>query len=410
MNKKISLLLPLLLSLACASGAIQTATEAPQTAEPAVAFDCTADSPDCPQMEIVGESPAILPNGEESPFRGFADPSVRSDPVTGTLWMAYSVPNMDVLNNNRPSPGVAIHLASSVDGGATWQYQGVLWDVQALNNPTNHEAGTLDHEVANLLPVQTYSGLIWYGVRLDYFLPEKGAFKARPFDSFHLRIAQSDSPPALADAETVILSTSQTASEWNADLDLTTLNPSLSRCAMWNEPALHYADGELFLALRCLVFSPGGLPLVEQSDIVIFAAQPAATIRDMQWRYVGILANGEDAKELGGDGITQIDLAPGMDGQLLLILSPDAWSSEEKDFVHYGCKVIEVESLDPPVLKRDSEGNLIVRAVVTASDSPALGPAACAYDPASATGVIIGRRIKTSSFMEVWLHATGLNP
>lgn len=394
-------------SLACKSQA--TPTAAPPLAAEAIKFDCTANSPDCPPIEIEGDSPALLPSGEESPFRGFADPSVRRDPVSGELWLAYSAPNLYVVHNDRPSPGVEIHLASSKDGGASWQYQGVLWEVQAAKNPTNNEDGTIDHEVANLLPVQTESGVTWYGVRLDYFLPEKGAFKARPFDSFHLQIAQADSPLALADAETAILSTDQTAPEWNADLNLASLDPSLSRCAMWNEPALHFQNGELFLVVRCLVFE-SGVAAVENSDLILFAAEPAADVHDMKWRYVGVLAGGEEARQLGGNGLTQVDLALGMDGQLLAILTPDSWSNAERDFVHYGCRVVEVESLDPPALKKDEQGNLIVRAEVTTSDLPALGPGACAYDPALTVGLIITRRLKLNSSMEAWLHATGITP
>lgn len=403
--------LALILSgLACKNQPASIETQTPLASVSPITLDCVADLPNCPQIEFVGETPAVLPNGAESPFRGYADPTIRHDPKTGDLWMAYSAPNLYAINNNRPVPGVEIHLASSKDNGETWEYQGVLWGVLPMNNPTNNEAGYINHEVANLLPIQTEAGILWYGIRLDYFLPEKGAFNNRPFDSFHLVMAQADSPAELANTKTVILSTNQTAPEWNAVLNLAALSPDLARCDMWNEPALHFKNGELFLALRCLVFGANGIPKVEQSDLVIFAAKPASNIHELQWRYVGVLASDAEAEELGGDGLTQIDLALGADAQLLAIVSPDAWSNAEKDFVHFGCQVVEVESLDPPALKRDSNGNLQVRATITASDLPALGPAACTYDPASKTGIIIGRRIKQTSFMEVWLHSTRINP
>lgn len=407
-NEKIllTLFVCILAGLACRSESV--AEETPST--PVITLDCTADSPNCPQIELIGESPAVLPNGTESPFRGYADPSVRRDPQTGELWMAYSAPNLYAVNATRPVPGVEIHLASSKNNGETWQYQNVLWSVQPTNNPTNNEAGYINHEVANLLPVQTESGIIWYGIRLDYFLPIDGAFKNRPFDSFHLVMSQANSPSELANAESIVLSTNQTATQWNADLNLATLSPDLSSCDMWNEPALHFQNGQLFLVLRCLVFAESGLPKVDESDLVVFATTPTQNIHELEWRYVGVLASGAEAKELGGDGLTQVDLALGVDSQLLAIVSPDAWSNTEKDFVHFNCQIVEVESLDPPALKRDSHGNLLVRATITASDLPQLGPAACTYDPASGTGVIIGRRIKQTGFMEVTLHATGINP
>lgn len=406
----LAILVILLAGLACNSQSAPAETQTPLTVLSPTLLDCVAGLPDCPQIEFIGETPTVLPDGTESPFRGYADPTIRRDPATGMLWMAYSAPNLYAINSNRPVPGVEIHLASSKDSGKTWEYQDVLWGVLPMNNPTNDEAGYLNHEVANLLPVQTDAGILWYGIRLDYFLPEKGAFKNRPFDSFHLVMAQADSPAGLANAETAVFSTDQTALEWNADLNLSTLSPDLSRCGLWNEPAFHFQNGELFLVLRCLVFGANGIPNVEQSDLVVFAAKPASNIHELQWRYVGKLASGAEAKDLGGDGLTQVDLALGVDGQLLAIVTPDAWSNAEKDFVHFGCQVVEVESLDPPVLKRDSNGNLRVRATIIASDSPVLGPAACTYDPASETGIIFGRRIKQTSFMEVLLHATGISP
>jgi hypothetical protein len=409
--KIITLILTLILAgLACKSQAAPAETQTPQESPAPLTLDCIANSPDCPQIIINGETPAVLPTGTESPFRGYADPSIRRDPATGYLWMAYSAPNLYAINSSRPVPGVEIHLASSKDSGKTWEYQGVLWSVQPSNNPTNNDAGYINHEVANLLPVQTESGIIWYGIRLDYFLPEQGAFKERPFNSFHLVIAQANSPIELANAETVKLSTHQTAPEWNADLNLAALSPNLARCGMWNEPALHFQNGELVLALRCLVFGTNGVPKVEQSDLVVFATKPARNIHELEWRYVGVLAGGKEAQELGGSGLTQVDFALGIDGQLLAILSPDSWSDTEKDFVHFGCQVVEVESLAPPAFERDSNGNLRIRATITASDLPAFGPAACAYDPVSKTGIIIGRRIKQTGFMEVLLHSTRINP
>lgn len=56
--------------------------------------DCADKSSRCPELLIEGSSAARLPNGEPSPFRGFADPSMRNDPATGRLWLAYSWPNM----------------------------------------------------------------------------------------------------------------------------------------------------------------------------------------------------------------------------------------------------------------------------------------------------------------------------
>jgi len=90
-------------------------------------FDCIGSA--CPSIKIVGDSVSTLPSGEVSPFSDFADPSIRRDPVSGDLWMAYSWPNIHVAGksekrrlfrrNRSGMPGVDIHLARSQDAGRT---------------------------------------------------------------------------------------------------------------------------------------------------------------------------------------------------------------------------------------------------------------------------------------------------
>lgn len=404
------LFLILLVGAILACGGQQGDTATSPAGNAALTLDCLANSANCPPISIVDHPPTQLTNGDESPFRGYADPTIRQDPTTGFLWMAYSLPNIYLLNNTRPVPGVETHLALSQDNGQTWHYQQLLWPIQPTINPVNQEAGYINHEVPNLLPVAQASGLTWYGIRLDYFLPEQGGFRERPTDSFQLVLTQANSPGELANSQVAILASGRTAPQWQPDFNLATLAPDLANCDWWNEPALHFQDDTLYLVLRCLVFGALGVPKVEQSDLLVFATQPVGDVRQFQWRYVGKLAGGEEAKALGGEGLTQIDLALGQDGQLLAIFSPDSWSDMEKDFIHYGCWVVAVESLEPPALGRDENGALQVRAVITASDQSLLGPAACTYDPASLTGIIIGRRTKSPGFMEVILHATGIRP
>lgn len=84
-------------------------------------FDCVAGAPGCPAFEPIGDAPDVLPGGGPSPFRGFADPSIRLDPVSGRLWMGYTWPHVEIA----PASwlGVVgtpdIHLAVSDDGGVS---------------------------------------------------------------------------------------------------------------------------------------------------------------------------------------------------------------------------------------------------------------------------------------------------
>jgi hypothetical protein len=88
-------------------------------------LDCRGWSWDCP---------ALIPRGESidiSLFRGMADPSVRQDPASGRLWMAYSWPNMIASR----TPGVQLHLARSDDQGDTWTYDSTLLTNPLIRNP-----------------------------------------------------------------------------------------------------------------------------------------------------------------------------------------------------------------------------------------------------------------------------------
>jgi hypothetical protein len=379
---------------------------------------------------IDGISAAKLPNGDPSPFRGFADPSMRQDPATGRLWLAFSWPNVHVLGEagrrqegrfrgrarglagrgGGGVPGVDIQLAYSSDRGKTWRMHGPLFSSQRdTDRGGNGAPGYTDHEVANLLPRQIGGRVTWYGIRLDYFLPDEGGFSKRPPTSFRLVIAEASSPERLRDAPVQILGSAATAKGWGADVYLSSLSPAVRDCGIWNEPALFAQDNTLYLALKCLRYV-GKKPRVADSDIVVFATEPAGDVRGWRWRYVGKLAGGAEARELGGVGLTQIDLARGVDGQLLLVTSPDDFDEKLQDIAHYGCRVVEVESIDPPKLARDSAGKLKVRASITASDQMPLGPGACGYDPASETGVLMTRRHKARTWMTASIHTTGVKP
>lgn len=89
--------------------------------------------------------------------------------------------------------------------------------------------------------------------------------------------------------------------------------------------------------------------------------------------------------------LEQAELDVARDGSLIAIFSPSKPSSPLA--THFGCKVVEVASIDPPALVRDAAGQPVVLASVTASDVGPLGPAACTYDPAFSTDVVLARRV-----------------
>ena len=379
-----------------ATTASSAATSTPPTTiiEPpqAATFDCLPDT--CPEIVIAGDPAFMLPDGTESPFHGFADPTVRRDPLSECLWMAYSWPHLHFEGGGRWAVGVESHLAHSDDDGSTWGFDAVLWPSVPVIAPDG-TAGYEDHEVPNLLPVATDDGIRWFAARLDYFVDTAGGSSRSETPSFRIAVMEASDPLALSDAEPAHLGAAATEPRWGIAADFSRMAPEVANCALWNEPALAWVDDRLLIALRCLAFPPASLdPDLTRSDIAVFATTPEGPPHAWNWEFAGILADGDDAAAVGGEGLTQIDLATARDGTLLAIVTPDTWDPERKDFIHHGCRVVEVVSLDPPMLARDASGDPIVRATIDASDTYPLGPAACTYDPDASTGVLMTRRLK----------------
>ena len=389
-------------------------------------FDCIDLS--CPPLEISGDAASTLPNGQPSPFRGFADPSMRRDPDSGRLWLAYSWPSLQVKRGSATSlspqaaqvtPRLDFHLAFSDDHGANWRYLQTLLPATAAHSPSG-EPGQIVQEVVNLLPVQTETGTHWYGAWLEYFLPDKGGYKNRPTQSFRIIMSRSPGIPGLADASRTRLGAMHTDPAWGMDLNLAALSPETSRCMLWNEPALYHDGKELFLALSCMAFR-GTTPDLPSSDLVVFATTAQGEAKQWRWRYAGKLSGASEARELGGERLTQIDLASGHDGELLAVVTPDTWDATAQDFVHHGCRVLEVTERDGSLmLARDQHGALKLRSSVIASDAGTTGTAACTYEPSSTTGILFGKRDKagglsgrsgsSNAHLIVSLHSTGLWP
>lgn len=376
----------------------------------AVAFDCLGDS-GCPELRVEGDPPATLPSGAASPLRGYSDPSIRRDPDSRVLWMAYSWPSVHVDTDDSRTTRVETHLARSDDDGLTWQAAGPLWPSEPAVDPVSGAHGWTDHEVPNLLPIPDgESAHRWIGARLDLFVPRGEGLARRPPSSFRITVLTATSPGALATGSRVVLGSAATDERWGVDVDLATLDDDLGRCSVWNEPALHHSEGTLYLALRCLVLDGTGTPDVAASTLEVFATEPIDEPSSWRWRHQGRLAGHDEAVELGGDGLTQVDFATAIDGTTLAVLTPDTWSASDREFVHHGLAVVEVASLEDPQLARRNDGQLAVRAVVTASDLDPLGPGAGTYEPTAATGLVLMRRQIGEASLVASIHDTGLHP
>ncbi|MCA9735413.1 MAG: exo-alpha-sialidase [Deferribacteres bacterium] len=370
-------------------------------------IDCVPGNPNCAELSIQGDAYYRFPNGDPSPFSGFADPTIRKDPVSGDLWLAYSWPHYK-FSGNTPVPSVDIHLAKSTDGGNSFVFMKTLWEKTAMVNPGNGtQQGFLDHETANLLPVEENGSVTWYAARLNYFIPETGGFAARPFDSFHISVLKASSPEELTVAPVGKVGTSYTHANWNAQ----PLMPAdlASEAFFWNEPSLYYQNDKLYLILVAFVYR-GVDPYMPLNNVYVYSTTPSGDPNSWQWSYNGKLVDDAAATELGGERLSQTDIATGANGELLLISSPDDYVSSQKEFNHKGCKIVEIESLENPELARYKNGSLKIKAIITASDANALGSGASAYDAASTSGILFTRRNKTATELTASIWRTGLKP
>ncbi len=385
------------------SANVSTATGA---TAPQSHFDCLGDGA-CPEITIQGDPVATLPDGSLSPFRGTADPSIRKDPTTDNkFWLSYSWPTVHTQANGKLVPAVDIHLASSIDGGKSWQSQGPLWPSTAATDPVHNNApGYTVHEVSNLLPVSNNGSVNWYGARWTYFVPEDGGYKSLETtgkSSQRMEIMQASTPMGLSTAQVSILGGASTSPSWGTiDTNLSTLSPELKSCDFL-EPALYYDSSTLYMSLTCF-----------QIGVVVFSTQPTGDIHSWKWKYNGVLMPNANASKLGlngASGFTQGELAKDSKGQLVAIMSPSNKASASVGLNHFGCWIFAVQSLDSPSLAVDSSGKLQIVATVTASDLGAAGPGSCGYDPASATGVIIARRHLNEKPATTAIYQTSFNP
>ncbi len=359
-------------------------------------FDCRADDGHCPELVIAGDPPYEIPGYGLSPFRGYADPSFRTDPKTGALWLSYSWVSLFPVPGGQPGKpiidvGVSVHLARSTDGGKTFARVANIWKAE----PQTYEKtqGYSGHEVSTLAP--TLSG--WAELALRYFNPRGDGNDFRP-NSFNFEMREAADPEKLADAPVMRLGGPLTGKDWRPFTDLSAVAGVGLACPVWTEPSL-FSDGPaLYLLAQCK--TPAN---PAKGYLALFVREASG------WRSLGALTTPADAAALGGNELTQADLARSRDGSVLLIVTPNVVKG--KDEHHLGCTVLGVASLDKPQLRRSPDGALDIRVRIVSSDSAQNGPGACAYDPASSTGVLLTRRIFSKEKGIVFsIHATGLHP
>ncbi len=417
MKQKITIKLILISSVifatACGGGTTGTENNLPVT----IKFDCT-DGPDCPAINISGDPVYVLPNGKTSPMRGHADPSIRKDPNSDRLWMSYSYVGIHAEPSNDPAapfitPYVSVHLAHSDDNGNNWLFDKNIWKSTAgIDQGFTAEDGYSIHEVSTITPFTFNNATEWFGLHLRYFLKKGDPIDKRLPASFHHRLTRATTPNDLGNNTEAVLSNPMTAPGWGSDINLSQLDPALNDCDLWAESALFQDGNKLYLITECLKIDTTTVPatrLYDQEFTAVFATDVSNDVTSFNWQWLGNIVDSATANELGSVILTQVDIARARDGSLLLLVTPSNDTSGET-ISHFGCRVLEIESLNPPKLATHTDGSLVIRAEITSSDSESSG--LCAYDPASDTGIVLVRThvdtVKPELFWQ--LHATGIHP
>jgi hypothetical protein len=401
--------------LLCACGGGGSAAPVTDPTSQTIHFDCT-DGPSCPAININGDPLYVLPNGASSPFRGFADPSMRKDPDSARLWLSYSYVSIHpdlVAGNVVITPSVEIHLAHSDDRGQSWTYDKTIWpSTLGTDQGATNDVGYSIHEVSTLAPFHLNNTTQWFALHLRYFLKQGDPIDLRKGDSFQHRLTSAATPTQLGNNAEAILTNPLTAPGWGSNLQLATLSPDLSKCSVFSEPSLYQVDDKLYFITECLVLdlSSGNAVRVPSEEFnAVFVTDVGSDVTKFNWQYLGKITDSSVAAELGGIILTQVDIARGRDGKLLLIVTP-ATQIGNATQSHLGCRVLEIASLNPPALARNSDGSLKLRADIRSSDSDSSG--LCSYDPDADTGVILVRtHVDLTKPELVWqMHATGVQP
>jgi hypothetical protein len=335
-----------------------------------VMFHCAKDAT-CPPVTIGGD-----PISTDA-FHGLGDPSLERD-VDGTLWLAYSWLDEQPLGT-ATIHAVRTHLAKSTDGGATWTF------VRAVNAaaPAPNNVALVIHEVSSI--ARRPDGA-WHHTWLTYGQPASGQGV-----QYHYQRTIGATPEALGDTIDPWLRGPATTLATQLD---SSMIPGAEACAVFTEPALFTHGGASYLATTCIVDGTAA-----KQRMVLLRENGAALA------YVGELLTPADALELGGTRVEQIDLSVAKDGTVIALVTPIADTLMPP---HRGCVALEVQDIATAKLRRDAQGKLVKRAVITA-DGNGIGPGLCTYDKDSSTGVLIDIVTVAGENVEFSLRATGVH-
>ena len=372
-------------------------------------------------------------------FHGYADPSIRKDPNSSAIYLAYSWAK----SLTDGTHVVDLHLASSANGGSTWSEVGTLYQsVQTTQTSSTAYSSTDDSstETVDLLPIPLTGAsagqTLWVQAHQSYLVAPKGGIydQLNATNLISVTAVQLTSPAlsgvgaallALSSAPEGRLGAAGTDASRNVTQTLTTLSASTLKCANWGQPALWYQTGTLYLALECTEFTGNGQVDGNELAHFVHATTPSGTDASKWiWGYVGEFTTAAQAAKLGtAEGasysfFTEPEFVATKNG-LAILATPGAFAPQtsQQPVIQYGCRVIPV-ALTPTSVTLDTDattGGPVVTATITEKDlytGVNEGPAACTYDSDSSSGVIMGRKYENDPTYGFYIYplATGINP
>jgi hypothetical protein len=379
-------------------------------------YSLTCGTSACPTLSISGD-----PQSSSSCppcFTGYADPSMRRDPVVGSsnangtnLWMLYSWPETITTSTEV----VEIHLASSSDGGNSWTYNSTIWP-STYNSTTNQYSS---HKVANFWP---YTNGNWYAVHLEYFVtPGNTIAYSVPDGNLVTTVATSPANLATATSQNLYYSTLNTLV-----LDATGVTTACqggynihgSPQGSWGEPAITVQSGTAYLITMCVS------PNFTNSQYYVFSSTDLTNLAPSNWAYYGgpfdlatfSSASAANATLLGtpyyssATFLTEFDVAQRADNTLVAVITP-AYINGSGVEVQDGCIAV------PFTLASGSSqpfGTYVATLTDYYSDGSGSdkidGPNACTYEPTSLTGMLIVRRLLATGTFLVSMLDSGIMP
>jgi len=244
-----------------------------------------------------------LPPGGDN---GAYDPSVATDPMTGRVWMSYSRVEGQV-----GSGYVSTHLAYSDDGGATWNYSGLInqaEEVLPADRPSEFASAVSahwNHEVSSIVydsdaPSNERWRLIWH----TYLHVDDGIAgnEDRKFTYGWIATRNASDPTLLASDTTKKLFSamgyhiSTDVESYNNSIDggvpqvkLHELDPILSDVVAFSEPGMVSYNGDLYVSLSAVTMTDGKVILIKIDH----------TSGD--WNYISTLLSPSDAQALNSN-------------------------------------------------------------------------------------------------------------